>query len=56
MSDLMVVVDLTLAWLLPAPQPALRMQMPTMANAVVKKRILLHPHSRNPKPTVGFGG
>src|ERR1700751_6043716 len=54
MSDLMVVVDLTLAWLLPAPQPALRMQMPTTANAAVKKRILLHPHSPKPQAYRGL--
>src|ERR1700730_5594154 len=45
MSDVLVVVDLTLVWLLPEPQPAPRMQMPTTANAAVKWRIFLHPQS-----------
>jgi hypothetical protein len=34
--------------LLPPSQPAPRMQMPATANAAVKWRIFLHPHSSKP--------
>jgi hypothetical protein len=40
-----VVVDLTLEWLLPPPQPAPRMQIPATATVAAKWRIFLRPHS-----------
>jgi hypothetical protein len=55
MSDVVVVVDLTLEWLLPPPQPAPRMQIPTTATVAAKWRIVRRPHSRGGPPTGHHG-